>query len=142
MRRVDSRLLAVFAALAILASSSCADGGSEPNGGPSPSAQDSSSLRQSLGGSRWTMEYDYEDVHRRYDFVLQESGKVRSYSDRDDTHHDDSWRLSGRQLSISMNNGRVVYTAEVSGSDVRELSGMSENYRGESWPWTATRVAE
>lgn len=135
-------MLVVLAALAILASSSCANGGSEPNGGPSPPERDGSSLRQSLSGSRWTIEYDYEDVHRRYDFVLEESGKVRSHSDRDDTHHDDSWQLSGRLLIISMNNGRVVYTAEVSGSDVRELSGMSENYRGESWPWTATRVAE
>lgn len=96
------------------------------------------SLKQRLTDTRWTMEYDYKGSHRKYDFILEESGIVKRFKSNDKTYGDDTWQLSGSILTIKINNGKVICTGEISDPNTQVIYGISKNFRHESWSWKAT----
>lgn len=96
---------------------------------------------EELIGTRWTLLYDApEDGRREYDIIFLEGRRLQTFHPNDNTPENDTWKLVGSQLTMSMNNGFAIYIGDFIDSDT--IAGTAKNSDDESWEWTAYRKAE
>ena len=104
---------------------------------PAGSEADSKALAE----SRWLIKYKTDgEPPRNYVFRLLPDGSMRNGHPNDRTPDNDRWVANGKQVKLLFNDSYAVYTG-VLNSSADQLSGRAENRVGDSWAWTATRIA-
>lgn len=96
---------------------------------------------KALADSRWLIKYKTDgEPARSYVFRLLPDGSMRNGHPNDRTPDNDRWVANGKQVKLLFNDSYAVYTG-ILNSSVDQLSGRAENKVGNSWAWTATRLA-
>ena len=104
-------------------------------------ADNSASDGNALSGSRWLISYKTQgEPARSYVFRLLPDGTMRNGHPNDRTPDNDRWVANGKQVKLLFNDSYAVYTG-ILNSNADQLSGRAENKVGDSWAWTATRLA-
>ena len=96
---------------------------------------------KALAESRWQIKYKTDgEPARSYVFRLLPDGSMRNGHPNDSTPDNDRWVARGKQVKLLFNDAYAVYTGTLN-SSANQISGRAENKVGDSWAWTATRIA-
>lgn len=89
-------------------------------------------------GTRWWFVTDLPvGGHREFELVLAPGGRAEVGDPVDTTPDNDGWSQSGTQVTITMNDRFVTYSATL--TDDRVLRGRGLNVNGLKWDFVATR---
>jgi hypothetical protein len=113
---------------------------------PAPTETSTASLaalptENELIGTRWTLIDDApNDGHREYDIIFHKDRRLETFHPNDNTPNNDSWKLVGTRLTMSMNNAYSVYIGNF--VDANTIEGTAENTEQDTWEWVAHRKAD
>jgi hypothetical protein len=91
-----------------------------------------------LVGTRWRITYTNSTFgHRDYDLFFKPEGQLLNTHPDNKTPANDTWKLSGRKITLRFHNGYAVYVGQLTDSD--HMAGTATSDSGGVWSWTATR---
>ena len=96
-----------------------------------------------LEGTKWRVvvsgkEYLKSGATETYDIALRAEGRLTTSDPVDKTPDNDTWRVNGKELIFSLNDGFSVYRGRLRASG--QIEGDAKNVKGVRWRWSATRV--